>query len=724
MRSSLLSFAIAFATCWMCFTASAQFNLVTYAGNAGKETFYDAVQISNGTFLVCGYAENLDWVDASVPRTELALSGNIPNGLGTNRYGFILQLSSDLSQLLQVVHFPQGAVEDVRFMKFTNLPYHNTGNLFISCNTSDTSDNDGGYVVAKLNGNFIDQVPNAMVWHRIVWALGYTKETHPWDVTADGEVYYVSGESHGYDWSALYCLDATGNRRAVEHWRTHWLNNGNEWRGTPASANPLGSIDEVNYSGIVFKSTGRCDLRSWSNDEYNAILPDGNGGTKQGTWPADFLFSGPCDVASPSTAGPGYNGYTSESCCPVWGASSLCVDRRNGYVYLGMNFKSYATVESSPDFEPAVIAFDEQGRLRWWSRLYHEITPAGDTLRSLPDQYVDALAIDYAHNQLVVNGRAHGNNTENLWEGDEITANASAYGFQNRFTGTNGNIHESWLGKLTLDDGTLMHSTYVAEYAEGTGSFGDPHPDPNLDGWPNPNDGWPDVNTTRLAKNNLKVTSSGDVVVAGVGRRTITTANAYQRMVLPYYSGLSAWNSFVRQYTDDLQVPKYSSLVVGAWDTLTQAGGGNTELYGVYKTVDGIVAVGRHTADATSGLANGNAIPLANVPTWGSNTPANESAILVYYTAQNMINNGDGFVPFAVTEPSEKIWSVYPNPAIDALTVRCSAGATLTLRNALGQLIERSNSAGTQTTISIEHLPAGVYTVEVDGSAKRWVKAR
>ncbi|MFN5295664.1 MAG: T9SS type A sorting domain-containing protein, partial [Flavobacteriales bacterium] len=217
---------------------------------------------------------------------------------------------------------------------------------------------------------------------------------------------------------------------------------------------------------------------------------------------------------------------------------------------------------------------------------------------------------------------------------------------------------------------------------------------------------------------------SGDVVVAGVGRRTITTANAYQKMVLPYYGGLSAWNSFVRQYTDDLQVPKYSSLVVGAWDTLTQAGGGNTELYGVYKTVDGIVAVGRHTADATSGLANGNAIPLANVPTWGSNAPASESAILVYYTAQNIINNGDGFVPFAVTEPSEKIWSVYPNPAIDALTVRCSAGATLTLRNALGQFIERTHSSGTQTTISIEHLPAGVYTVEVDGSTKRWVKAR
>jgi hypothetical protein len=723
MRAFLISLILTALVSILGLNSIAQLNLVTYAGNSGRETFYDGVQLSDHTFLVCGYADNLDWIAGSVPTTELSYSGSIPNSLGSNRYGFIIQFSSDFSQMLHVAHFPQGVVEDVRFMKFTSLPYQTTGDLFISCNTSDTYNNDGGYIIAKLNGNFVDQVPTSTVWHKVVWAMSYAKESQPWDVTADGEVYYVSGEAHGYDWSALYCLDANGNRRPVEHWRTHWLSTGTEWKGTPASANPTGSIDNVNYSGIVLKSTGRCELRSWTNDDYNLLQPDGNGGTKKGKWPADFLFSGPCDVSAPSNAGPGYNGYQSEDCCPVWGANSLVVDRRNGNMYLGMNFKSYSTTVVTPDFEPAVIAFDSEGALRWWNRLYHEITPEGDTVPSIPDQYVDALAIDYTHDQLVVCARAHGNNTENLWEGNEIAANATAYGFQNRFTGTNGNIHESWLGKLLLTDGTLMHSTYVAEYAEGTGNFGSPHPDPNLDGWPNPNDGWPDVNTTRLIKNNMKVTSSGDVVVGGLGRRTITTANAYQKMVFPYYGGLSSWNAFVRQYNADLSLPKYSSLVVGVWDTLTQAGGGNTELFGVYKTSNGIVAVGRHTMDATTTVANGNAIPVANVPAWGESLPESESAILVYYTAENIINEEDDFnTPSYVTSTPGLDWSIYPNPATTAIQLRAPSGIEYIVRNAIGEIIATRKTSGNITNIDCALLGSGVYFVEMGGSVKRVVK--
>lgn len=723
MQPKILFLIVSFLIAGFFSNINAQLNLVTYAGNSGEETFYDAVQLSNHTFLICGYADNLDWIESTVPTTQLAYSGTIPNSLGTNRFGFIIQFSSDFSQMLHVVHFPQGVVEDIRFMKFTSLPYQSTGDLFISCNTSDTYNNDGGYIIAKLNGNFVDQIPTSTVWQKVVWAMSYAKEAHPWDVAADGEVYYVSGEAHGYDWSALYCLDANGNRRPVEHWRTHWLNTGTEWKGTPASANPTGSIDNVNYSGIVMKSTGRCELRSWSEEEYNLMQADGNGGMKKGLWPADFLFNGPCDLNAPSTAGPGYNGYQSESCCPVWGASSIVVDRRNGNMYLGMNFKSYSTTIITPDFEPAVIAFDNEGALRWWSRLYHEITPAGDTVPSIPDQYVDAIAIDYTHDQLVVCARAHGNNTENLWEGNEIASNVSAQGFQNRFTGNNGNIHESWLGKLLLNDGTLMHSTYVAEYAEGTGSFGAPHPDPNLDGWPNPNDGWPDVNTTRLIKNNMKVTSSGDVVVGGLGRRTITTANAYQKMVLPYYGGLSSWNAFVRQYNSDLSLPKYSSLVVGVWDTLTQEGGGNTELFGVYKTANGIVAVGRHSMDATTMAANGNPIPVTNVPSWGESLPESESAILVYYTAENIVNAEDEFnTPSYVTNTTGLNWNIYPNPATSAIHLKAPSGRDYFIRNALGQIIISGKTSVGISTIDISLLSRGIYSIQLAGEVKRFVK--
>ncbi|MEO6670927.1 MAG: T9SS type A sorting domain-containing protein [Ferruginibacter sp.] len=626
-------------------SAFTQTNIVTYAGNTGKETFYDVTQITDGTILVVGYAENLGWV-GTAPKTELTYTASIPNTLGTNRYGFILHLSADLQTILHVVHFPQGAVEDIRFIKTNTQPYTPTGDLYISCNTSDTDPNKGGYIIAKLDHNFINGIPSSLSWVNVVWAKSIAKEAHPWDVTSDGKVYFLGGEAYGYDWSAVYCLNQNGQQAVVNNWRTHWLKNGTEWKGTPASANPFGGIDSVGYSGIVLKIWGRCDLRSWTASDYNNDFPDGNGGIKKGKWPLDILFSGPCDPTNPTAAGPGYTGY-SASGTPVYGGSSICIDRRNNDVYIGMNFKSVLP-GGLPDFEPAVIAMDSTGSLKWWSRLYHEITPTGDTVNSSPDQYVDALAIDYNHNTLVVGARCHGNNVENLWEGNTINSNLAAAGFQNQFTGSSGNIHISWLGKLQLNNGVLSNATYMAEYAEGTGALGAPHPDTNLDGWPNPNDGWPDVNSTRMAKNNLKVTSNGDVCILAVGRRTITTANAYQKMVKPGSGGLSAWNSFVRMYDPQLSVPKYSSLLVGAWDTLTQAGGGNTDLYGLYKTSKGIIAVGRHSANA-SGVPNGNNIPVVNTVTWGTSIPQNESAILVYYQASNLVDNNDSITVVPLT---------------------------------------------------------------------------
>lgn len=700
-----------------------QSNIVTYAGSSGKETFYDVMQITDGTFLVTGYAEDLSWTGGAT-QVQLTYTASIPNTLGTNRYGFILHLSSDLQTILQVIHFPQGAVEDIRFIKTNSLPYTPTGDLYISCNTADIDNNNGGYIIAKLNHNFINGIPSSLDWVQVVWAKAGPKDYHPWDVTSDGRVYYISGEAHGYDWSAMYCLNQNGQRMVVENWRTHWLTNGTEWKGTPASANPLGSIDSVNYSGIVLKITGRCELRSWNSTDFNSILPDGNGGTKKGKWPADFLFNSPCDPNNPTANGPGYNGYSYASGSPVWGGSCICIDKRDNHVYLGMNFKTYYNPQSTPDFEPAVIAFDDSGNMLWWSRLYHEITPAGDTVGSIPDQYVDALAIDYTNNKLVVGARAHGNNTENFWEGNTIAANSSAYGFQNQFTGTNGNIHESWLGKLQLSDGTLTNSTYMAELAEGTGGLGTPHLDPNLDGWPDPNTGWPDVNTTKIAKNNMKVTSSGDVVVISVGRRTITTANAYQKMVKPFYGGQSAWNSFVRVYDDQFHVPKYSSLVVGVWDTLTQAGGSNTELFGVYKTASGVICVGRQNADV-SGIASGNNIPVTNVTPWGSSTPQNESAILVYYSATNLYNQNDSIIATSVndfaTENNQNV-AVFPNPNSGTFNLSMkpftshNAEVKYSITNVLGQEL-LSGIYVPDKSIST-NLPDGFYMLQLNSGGQ------
>jgi hypothetical protein len=394
----------------------------------------------------------------------------------------------------------------------------------------------------------------------------------------------------------------------------------------------------------VLKVTGmRCNLRSWTQADYDAVIADENGGTKKGKMPLDAFYNSPCTPSVGPTAGSGYTGYSITAA--TLGGTCVVVDRRNNQFYLGMNIKSRLP-DGNPDFEPTVIAFDVDGGIRWWSRLYHEINPAGVNQNSSPDQYVDALALDYANDNLVVVARCHGNNVENLWEGNTVAANAAASGFQNRFTGTNGNIHLQWIGKMRTTDGQLQRSTYMGEYVEGTNNYGTAHPDPNMDGFPNPNAGWPNINTTRIPRNTVRTTADGSVCLVASGRRTMTTANAHQKMPLPSSGLVGCWNDFVRVYNPNLTVPLYSSLVVGQWSTVTGVGGDNVELFGVWKTQSGVVAVGR----ANSG---GNAIPTANVPVWGAAAENGaQSAVLAYLSASNLFNSQDGA---AVVVPVELI---------------------------------------------------------------------
>jgi hypothetical protein len=607
-------------------------NRVTYAGGSGNETFYDVTQLSDGTFLVAGSASSLAWITPSVSTTVLTAGSSVKNGSGTNVFGFIMQFNSTFSDVLRLVHFPQGAVEDIKFMKTTSRVGEPTGDLFISGTTKDTRANNGGFFVAKLNNNFVNGTPTALTWVRPIWAEGDIQLAQPWDVGSDGKVVYVTGQYNAADWSALHRMNASGVDEVVENFTNHWkINAGGEYYGV-ASANPTGGALGLAYSGVVLKVGNRCSLRSWTTADFNAVFPDENGGTKKGKMPLDVFYSGPCTPSVGSTTGGGYTGYSLNT--QTLGGTCVAIDRRDNRFYLGMNMKSKLP-NGNPDFEPTVIAFNVDGGIRWWSRLYHETTPAGANVNSSPDQYVDALAIDYSANNLVVAARSHGNNVENLWEGNTISANPSATAFQNQFTGTNGNIHLQWLGKLRLTDGQLQRSTYFGEYNEGTNNYGTAHPDQIMDGFPNPNGGWANMNTTRIPKNTMKTTADGSICVVAVGRRTMTTANAYQKMPLPSSGMTGTWNNFVRVYKPDFTVPLYSSMLVGQWNTATGVGGDNVTLNGVWKTQNGVVVVGK----ATSG---GMGMPTTNIPAWGSASEnGTESAVLAYLTATNLNNAAD-----------------------------------------------------------------------------------
>ncbi len=120
------------------------FNHLSYAQPiltyAGAQAFYDIIQLSDGTYLTCGYTETLDWVPVNTEQTMLA-AGEISNAQGTDRYAFILQLSADLQTALKLVYLPQNGAEDIRCLKTTNIPGEATGALYISGNTNDAKAN-------------------------------------------------------------------------------------------------------------------------------------------------------------------------------------------------------------------------------------------------------------------------------------------------------------------------------------------------------------------------------------------------------------------------------------------------------------------------------------------------------------------------------------------------------------------------------------------------------
>ena len=697
--------------------------MVTYAGNAGNERFTTIVQLSNGTFLVGGSATDLTWMPANVTKTPLSISGI--NSVSTGKLAFIAQFSSDLTTILSVVYFPQGTVRDVFKIKTSNIEGQATGDIFISGNrdVAATAYLNDGYYIAKLNNNFVKGVPTGLSWsYEVICApsraAGYTgqsgfKTLQPWDVGGDGKVVFGRGAEFDTEWAEIRRLNASGQPEVVENWHAHWSNS-TEWDGTPASSYPNGAALPLTYSAVVLKAGRRGSLRSFTQTQYDSLMNDGNGTTtRKGAFPDDYYFSGPCPFSGTCAGSRGYTGYKTSG-NPTQRLGAVVIDRKTNFIYFGYSTQSVLP-DGNPDFEPAVVAMDRTGKVQWWSRLYKE-TAANST----PDQYVDNLAIDYKNNQLVVAARCHGNNTDNYWRGNEIAATVGASGFQNQFTGTNGNIHISWLGKLTLNEGKLKHATYVAEYIEGATNYGAALTNPNMRNWPDPNQGWANVNTTYVT--DIQVSTEGLVTILGKGRRTMTTANAYQSMPLPanFATEKGTWNSFVRTYTADLSRPLYSSLLTGQWDKTTGAGGSNVEVGKVVKIDAGLVAVGYHVSD-TSGVAVGANLLTFNVPTWGTNSPTKEQAVLARLTADSIKTKENTVISSLKQIGNQGFAKISPNPTTDILTVETAEMPVFKydIIDMLGRVVGTEGVTHASFSIPTAHLPNGFYCLTLSDKNKQ-----
>ena len=674
---------------------------VTYAGGTGQQVFNDIVKLSDGTLLVAGSANDFAWVPGGVPQSSLT-GGSLLNK-NTGRTGFLLHLDAGASAPLAVVKLPAGYAEDIRWIKTTNKPGDATGDMYIA-GSLDTDE----YFIARLDNNFVNGLPVSISWSVNARTSSTSSDSAAWDVGNDGRLIYLDTyvEPSGGSTQMIRFLDSEGDPMVLDGLRgTHFSGSTDLTQGIefpdPANPNELtrprlptgltnvtasairiprdvrSSVSYQTSEGEMVWADNFNPVTAWAEDldndgvaDWKQIFPDGNGSLKRGMWPMDiFLPAINYQWQDGNWVTYGYSGYRAGASIEI---PSITIDRDTNAFYFGASAQSkfydksvYGGPEGNqPDFEPWVIAYNADGSLMWWSRLYHEwIDADGDgeidygpdgpdfwiqseIRRSPPDQYVDGLVIDYSTepNRLVVNARCHGSNTENLWEGNAIAANPGAGGFQNAFTGTEGNIHISWIGKFSTETGDLFNSTYLTGYFRNIPQTQSLYSEPIHDGWPSHNAGWPNTTTTVLRQGSIRVDTDGRVYVVGTGPRMVTTFNAYQKIpkhTNSVFEGHAPWHDFVRVFEPNLKTLAYSSALTGVW-TYADAdapaeGAANTQLQAVYPDANGLFTVGFHRS--TGGVAEGNPIPVNNVPSWGIHTPTDQTAIfarLSFETNQNI----------------------------------------------------------------------------------------
>jgi PKD repeat protein len=606
-------------------------DLVTYAGNAGDERFYAVVQLSDSTYLVSGAADNLNWVPTGVTKTVMSGVSAISNNLKpVKKIGFLLHLKPDLKTILDVLYLPAGTAQDIRHIKLSNAPGGTTKNIFISGTTMDSRANAGGYFLAKLNNNYLGGIPSGLSWTYNVYAAGYYSTEQPWDVGTDGRIIFVAGQPYGTDSCAVLKLKANGSGPdIVDQWRTHYgidINTGNpasgEW--SPSSANPTVN---VNFSALMMKNIGSCELRSWNKTDYSATMNDENGTTKAGTWPMDLFFSSACDTSLPNktSGGSGYTGYSIGS-SKTSRVGAIVIDRRDNSFYIGVSSECYLS-NGTPDEEPFVLAFSKDGALRWWDRLHEE-----SSANSTPIQEISGMAIDYSQtgtmSAMIVLASVTGDGTKNLWQGTSIKNNLlnPGYSFHNKYTGTDTTVKVAWLGRLRITNGDVLNSCFLAGYLSSDPLLQAKYSEPIHDNWPSHNAGNPGLAQTD-PEIDVQTDAFGRIYILAISGRIVTTTNAYQKMVKPSLvpPGSAA---FIRVYESDLTTLTYCSALTGKWNTSSGGGGANTTLKGVYPVYNGVIVVGYHHDDNKDKISDGNRIPFIHVPIWGDSTPKAEEAIL------------------------------------------------------------------------------------------------
>ncbi|GAB4183986.1 MAG: hypothetical protein Fur0032_24950 [Terrimicrobiaceae bacterium] len=174
-----------------------------------------------------------------------------------------------------------------------------------------------------------------------------------------------------------------------------------------------------------------------------------------------------------------------------------------------------------PDFDPFLLKFSPSGKLLWNNCFLNG-------LLSEPDQKTQALSIDPSNGDVLISYWQHGNNKQTLL--------VSPDGWLTRFTGTNGNIKVTWIGRVDAVSGKLKNATLL--YSQMPESK---------------NPKWPDLNSVGL--NALAANSEGWVFAAGGTTIALPTTSHAMIPHVPEYGE----HPFICVIEPDLTAPRYST---------------------------------------------------------------------------------------------------------------------------------------------------------------------
>ena len=551
---------------------------------------HDLHRVSDGGIVAVGWAANLDWVPKET--AVKSLSATAIRSRDTSGQGIVLRWSPGLDTLQWVAAFPRGTVGPLRRIRSNGSRGAGLDSLFVSGDRTVADPLDDGFFLASLAGGASPQASPSVAWSFDVscpprraggrQGVSQYKTVQAWDVDPKSSVWVARGAEADFDSAEVIRLDARGRLTLVEEWESHVTSSGKVWRGRPSQFTGSGARqDTLLYSRLFLKATDAQSPRSRQRvvvsggnrtvldaDRSQAWFSNGVGELQRGAKPLDLFFPGPCQEFYPSASvlfadsvrcpnGKGWTGasVSSRATARIGG---LVVERESMRWALALTWNGLAA-DGSPLDIPTVMAFDSEGKSLWWSRLRSDAaSDSGSVKVSASLSELGSMGVGLNPTTtgpiLVVNARAR--RSEAFWSPDLAAKGA---GWRRSLAGLPAQGQEAaWLGVLTLVDGELVASTWIADPAAN--SAGEVLADPFFRGWPRPGSSGEILGSTQCSR--LSLDAKGRILTSCLGERPLTTPGVSRAVPPPGQAGPSGWN-VLTLWNPSLQVPEWAASVEG-----------------------------------------------------------------------------------------------------------------------------------------------------------------